>query len=197
VAAAERAARAGVRTLRFDFGGVGLSEGDRGDRAAHVEDLRRALAHVAAGAPGVSLLAGGFSYGARAALRLANPATEPRPALAGLLLLAPATRVPRSARDFGNLLLGRPLADGGPDAEVLRDLRALAVAACVLVGERDVVAPPDEIRAAAGPRAFVEVLPHLNHFFSASVGAGPTARDALDPALDRALSRLVRSQPPI
>ena len=61
----------------------------------------------------------------------------------------------------------------------------------VLVGERDVVAPAEELGAALSPAAALEVLPGLNHFFSRAAGAGRAAADLLVPALDRAIRALL------
>jgi pimeloyl-ACP methyl ester carboxylesterase len=91
------------------------------------------------------------------------------------------------------LLLGRPLADAGLDPKAVARLRALPVPVRVIVGERDVVAPPEDLRAILPPTATLDVLPGLNHFFSRSDGAGPTARELLLPALDRALHALLAS----
>jgi alpha/beta superfamily hydrolase len=187
-ALAERAAAAGLLALRFDFGGVRESEGRRDDVLLHLDDARSAARRLRERVEGGPLIAAGFSYGARAWLRLVNPATERRPDVDALLLLAPATRVPRTPRDFGHLLLGRPLQDGGPDAEVLADLRALPLPARVLVGELDSVSPAEELRSGLGERrAAVEVLPGLNHFFAPGAGAGPTDVPRLSAAIDAAL----------
>jgi alpha/beta superfamily hydrolase len=191
VAAAERAAAAGLLALRWDVGGVRASEGDRKDVDAHREDLRACARELLRRTPGTPLLGGGFSYGGRLFAAVVDPASADRPPFAGGLLLAPATHVPSSARDFGNLLLGRPLADAGLDPRAVARLRALPVPVRVIVGERDVVAPPDQLRALLPPAATLDVLPGLNHFFSRAEGAGATARDLLLPALDRALGALL------
>lgn len=185
---AERAAAAGFVALRFDVAGVRESEGDVRDGEGHLADLDAATAFVAALAPGLPRLGGGFSYGARLWMeRLLRPEAPP---IAGLVLLAPATRVPRSSRDFGDLLLGRPIRDAAVDPRAIERLVRLPVRARVLVGELDNVAPPDELAAHAGPNVSLEVLAGLNHFFSRSVGAGATDARALAPAIDRALSML-------
>jgi hypothetical protein len=136
------------------------------------------------------LLFAGYSYGARAALRLAAAGFP----VDGLLLLAPARHVPRTARDFGNLLLGRPLADSAYDPRVDDDLATVHVPVHLLRGHSDPIAN-ESANESAPVRSpfFEEVLPGLNHFFSRGPGAGPTARDLLDPALDRALEALLTS----
>lgn len=188
--AARRAAAQGLLVLRWNFGGVAGSEGDRHDLAAHMDDVRAAAREARRRVPTGPLLGGGFSYGARLFAAVVDPATPERAPFAGGLLLAPATHVPSTPRDFGNLLLGRPLADARLDPRAVQRLGALPVPCEVLVGECDVVAPPPVLREVLAPVARLEVLPGLNHFFSRSVGAGTTAYDLLEPALDAALARL-------
>jgi alpha/beta superfamily hydrolase len=188
-AMAERFAAHRVAALRFDLRGVRDSDGDADDDVGHREDLLVASAAAAEEAPGRPRQGAGFSYGARLWLETMNR-PDPPP-VAGLLLLAPATRVPRSPRDFGDLLLGRPIRDAALDLRVLERLERLATRAHVLVGERDVVAPPHEVERHAGPRTTVVVLPGLNHFFSRATGAGETAYDVLVPALDAAIRDLL------
>ena len=185
-ATAERAAAAGLVAVRFDVGGVRVSEGDVSDPASHVADLAAASAAAEAEAPGRPVFGAGFSYGAR--LWAAAPSRA-----AGLVLLAPPTRVPRTARDFGDLLLGRTIRDATIDRTAFARLSALSVPTRILVGERDVVAPPDEFAAHASALTTVVVLPGLNHFFSRAVGAGDTALDLLRPALDAAFASLLES----
>lgn len=66
-----RAARglqlAGLAVLRFNFRGVGKSEGIHDGNGGEEGDLRAALDHLAKELPGVELWAGGFSFGARTA----------------------------------------------------------------------------------------------------------------------------------
>jgi alpha/beta superfamily hydrolase len=188
-AIAERAVAAGLVALRFDFRGVRGSGGDVRDRAGHREDVRRASDVVADEAPGLPRLGAGYSYGARAWLESRSLAGA-RP-VAGLLLLAPPSRIPRSPRDFGDLLLGRPIRDAAIDPSVLERLASTRVPTRVLVGGDDVVAPPEELRSHAGPLVAVTVLPGLNHFFARGAGAGTPALEVLGPALDAALLALV------
>lgn len=190
VTTAERASRAGLLALRFDFRGVRASEGSDGDLEGHFEDWRRAADEAARRAGLGVRLAGGFSYGARVLASLLASGDARTPAFDGLLLLAPATRVPRTSRDFGNLLLGRPVSDAAYDPDVARSLGALRPPTVVLVGENDVVSPPEELRAALPQHAQLDVLADLNHFFSRHPGAGTLDAASFVPAIDRALARL-------
>jgi len=62
--------RAGVATLRFNFRGVGLSEGRYGHLTGEIEDARAALAWLRARYPGSPMALAGFSFGALAITRL-------------------------------------------------------------------------------------------------------------------------------
>ncbi|MFV1959616.1 MAG: hypothetical protein ACC662_09420, partial [Planctomycetota bacterium] len=101
------------------------------------------------------------------------------------------TRVPRTGRDYGNLLLGRPLTSTATDPAYLALLGRIPVPVRALVGDRDVVAAPDDLAAALPPQARLDVLRGLSHFFSRAPGAGPLDEEALVPALDHAYARLL------
>ncbi len=191
VTAAERAARVGLGALRFDFRGVGESEGNTRDFEGHLDDWRQAVREVRIRIPEGLLLGAGFSYGARSLAWVLYPERAARPAVDRVLLLAPATRVPTTRRDFGNLLLGRPLSEASLDEHVLENLRSLPCPVEVIVGQQDVVAPHEELAANLPPHANLQVLPGLNHFFSRSTGAGPLEVDAFVEAVDQALGRLL------
>lgn len=193
VTACERAATLGLAAVRFDFRGVRASEGSVTDFLGHLDDWRAAVLLAATHAAGGPVLGGGFSYGARAIAALLRPDRSNRPDLDGLLLLAPATRVPRTKRDFGNLLLGRPISDAARDGEVLQNLRSLDLPVEVLVGALDVVAPAEELAAHLPSHANLHVLADLNHFFSRDKGAGKTAHDVLDGAIDGSLRALLEA----
>ena len=60
--------RIGCAVLRFNFRGVGQSEGTFDQGAGEKEDFRAALDYMAARYPGVPLWAAGFSFGAWIAL---------------------------------------------------------------------------------------------------------------------------------
>jgi alpha/beta superfamily hydrolase len=138
---------AGGVSLRFNYRGVGLSEGryDRGRGEA--DDAAAALAYLAGRSPDLPRLCCGFSFGAFAAL-----AAGPRdPGVRGLLLaglaLAPVPDLPR---------------DLGP-------LRALPLPVAVVQAEHDQFGSPDQVRAAlqgsAGPRRLAQVR-RATHLFT-------------------------------
>jgi uncharacterized protein len=62
---------AGVSALRFNFRGVGRSSGTHDEGRGEVDDAATALEFLAAEQPGVPLWVAGFSFGSRAALKLA------------------------------------------------------------------------------------------------------------------------------
>ena len=80
---------AGLAVLRFNFRGVGRSEGRHHGEGGEDGDLRAALDHLAAARPGLPLWAGGFSFGARTSSRVATEDTR----LERLLLVALPVRV--------------------------------------------------------------------------------------------------------
>ncbi|HEY2774529.1 MAG TPA: alpha/beta fold hydrolase [Candidatus Binatia bacterium] len=70
VAVCDALADAGVATLRFDFRGVGTSEGTHSGGAAETEDAAAAVAALAS-ASGTQPVLAGYSFGAAVALRVA------------------------------------------------------------------------------------------------------------------------------
>ncbi len=68
VAATEALAARGVAALRFNFRGVGDSEGSYSGNLSETEDARRALDLLRERLPGASLALGGYSFGAMVAL---------------------------------------------------------------------------------------------------------------------------------
>jgi alpha/beta superfamily hydrolase len=76
-----RAARAlqshGVAALRFNFRGVGRSEGTHDHGRGEQDDVRAAIAEMERRFPGLPLVLGGFSFGSAMALHVA--AADPRP----------------------------------------------------------------------------------------------------------------------
>jgi len=62
--------RAGAVVLRFNFRGVGLSQGEHGNLEGEIEDARAALAWLRARYPHLGHALAGFSFGSRVITRL-------------------------------------------------------------------------------------------------------------------------------
>jgi alpha/beta superfamily hydrolase len=144
-----RAAKAlqahGAAVLRFNFRGVGRSEGSHDEGRGEQDDTRAAIAEVRRRFPALPLVLGGFSFGAHMALRVACGGGAPVRAL---------------------LVLGFPLKSAGDTAFVAS---CPPVPKLFVHGENDVFASGDQIRAlAAGvpPPAPVEVIGGADHFFT-------------------------------
>ncbi len=102
-----RAAKAlqeqGVAALRFNFRGVGRSDGAHDHGRGEQDDVRAALDEMERRFPGLPLLLGGFSFGSTMAMRVAGADPRPRAAFAlGLpvrmlddVSFVAAVRVPR------------------------------------------------------------------------------------------------------
>jgi alpha/beta superfamily hydrolase len=140
--AAEAAAGAGLITLRFNFRGVGASEGSHGGGDGEQDDVAAALGLLAERLPGarpLGLL--GYSFGAWVAARVAAGRTG----LAGLCLIAPPVGM---------------LAFPSIDAAGLDTL--------LVAGTRDDYCPPEELRALAAQGVPGETvsLRGADHLFS-------------------------------
>jgi hypothetical protein len=72
--------RAGGAVLRFNFRGVGRSEGVHDNGPGEMEDARVCLKYLLERFPGIPYSLSGFSFGSRVALKLACSLPEPRPA---------------------------------------------------------------------------------------------------------------------
>jgi uncharacterized protein len=133
--AAEAMVDAGIPVLRFNFRGVGRSEGTHDSGKGELDDLTTALDHLSGRFPGRPLLAAGYSFGAYVALRVG--CAEARvAALIGIGL--PLTLV-----NFGFLeTCVKPLAliQGGEDA--FGPLPLLMSLAATLPGGATVLAVP-------------------------------------------------------
>jgi alpha/beta superfamily hydrolase len=138
---------AGGVSLRFNYRGVGLSDGSYDRGRGEAADAGAALAFLAARFPDLPRLCAGFSFGAFVALT-AGPGD---PGVVGLLLAGLAlTPVPDLPRDLG-------------------PLRALRLPVAVVQAELDQFGTPDQVRSAlegsAGPRRVAEVK-HATHLFT-------------------------------
>ena len=65
--------RAGIVVLRFNFRGVGASEGEHAHMTGEIEDARSALAWLRERYPDLPFALAGFSFGARVITRLGCP----------------------------------------------------------------------------------------------------------------------------
>jgi alpha/beta superfamily hydrolase len=142
-----RAARAaGASTLRFQFRGVGGSEGRHDAGRGERDDVRAALGWVRPRAGGRPLLLAGFSFGAWMALEAGCPQSE----VTGLLLAGLAHR------DF----------EAGAPRDCPKPL------ACVQA-EGDQFMHPDEVATLLGSPAFPRRLarvPGASHLFTEDLG---------------------------
>ena len=128
-------------SLRFNWRGVGASQGVvTGDLEAAAADYRAALS-VLVETTGPPVFACGYSFGAAAALRVARE--EPR--ISRLILVAPPV----------------PLLDAGGIAALDRPLH-------VIVGSQDEFATAARLSELLSPHANarLEVLPGIDHFFT-------------------------------
>jgi alpha/beta superfamily hydrolase len=143
--AAKALQAAGLAVLRFNFRGVGRSEGEHDHGVGEQEDARAALAVIEARYPGLPRLVGGFSFGAVVALRVA-------------------------ARDAGvraAFALGFPLVRFGD----VPTLEAAPQPCLVVQGERDAFGASETLRALASPLREVVILPNADHFFDGQLDA--------------------------
>ncbi len=128
---------AGYGTLRFNFRGVGLSEGRHDAGCGETEDFHAALGE-AERRGGLPLVAGGFSFGSAVGLR----------AVAG------------DSRVIAFVGVGLPVAMESGVALVRPRIPALFV-----VGERDTFGPPARLRDFVGDSGEVVEIPGADHFF--------------------------------
>lgn len=137
----------GAEALRFNFRGVGRSEGAHDRGSGELEDARAALGWMRARYPGARLWLAGFSFGSWVAARLA--ASDP--SVERLILVAPPVR--RSRFDV---------------------LRHCPVPKLVVQGTADTTCPPADLAQAypswAEPKQLIEV-PGATHFFDRQLGA--------------------------
>jgi alpha/beta superfamily hydrolase len=141
--AAKALQEAGLAALRFNFRGVGRSEGAHDGGIGEQEDARAALDVMERRFPGAPLVLGGFSFGSAMALRVAA----------------------RDRRVRAVIALGYPLRRGADTAP----LDAVAQPRLFVQGDLDEFGPAEEIRAVveplAPPRELV-VVPDADHFFT-------------------------------
>ena len=137
-----------VAALRFNFRGVGLSEGVHDRGRGEVGDAGAALDELSRRFPSLPLLIGGFSFGSVVACRVAASDSRVR---ALLVLGFPASRI--------------------ADSSFLTSIQAPRL---FVQGERDVFGGADVIRplvdALPEPRRLA-VVPEADHFFTGKLDA--------------------------
>lgn len=116
-----RAAKAlqaqGISVLRFNFRGVGRSEGVHDHGLGEQDDVRAAIAEMVSRFPAVPLILGGFSFGSAMAARVAIDNPQVR---AVLIMGFPITRVDSTA-SLSRMTQPRLFVQGGDDEFGRRD----------------------------------------------------------------------------
>jgi len=139
--AAQAFNEAGLLALRFNFRGVGRSTGSYEEGVGEQEDVRAALDWLQREAPGLPLVAGGFSFGSMVSLS----ATVDDPRVCAYLGMG----VPVRMYDFSFLANAR-----GP--------------LLVVQGDDDEFGPGEEVErllAPLGDHVTVVRVPHSDHYF--------------------------------
>lgn len=135
----------GWRVVRFDFRGVGRSEGSYGDGLGETEDALAVLAAAeAANLPGRRAVLVGYSFGGAVACRAASMRAVER-----LVMVAAPSNVM------------------GTSLDVVHDAPRVKSPAHLVVGDRDPYVSVESARAMAGafrPPASLAVLPAAGHF---------------------------------
>jgi hypothetical protein len=166
--AAKTIHRFGLPVVRFNFRGVGASEGTHDNGNGEVQDVRAVIDFLAAEYPGVPLLAAGFSFGSWVGLRA-------------------GCGDPRVVE-----LLGLGLPAGNLDARNFSYLEHCEKPKLLVSGEFDRFGPPATLHAmlAGFPAAVrdetrVTIVPGGDHFFAGRLGD-----------LDRAISEWLLERHP-
>jgi len=146
--AAKALQSAGLAVLRFNFRGVGRSEGAHDHGTGEQEDARAALFELQDRLPGLPLVLGGFSFGSVVALRVAA----------------------RDARVRAAFALGLPLSLAAETSPLV----AVRQPRLFVQGELDAFGPGESLRALVEPlpppRELV-VIPGADHFFDGHLDA--------------------------
>ncbi len=146
-------AEAGAATLRFNFRGVGATEGAHDEGRGEADDMLRVAEHARAIHPGLALALAGFSFGGAVAVRASASAD-----FAQLVLVAPGFRR-FTEHGMGAAPDPRDPALGAPG-------RHTTANTLVVHGELDETVPLSDSLAWAAPREVpVVVVPGGEHFF--------------------------------
>ncbi len=132
----------GLATLRFNFRGVGRSEGEYADGTGEADDAASAVAFMATRSGAGTIILAGYSFGACVALSYCR---RPKHGVTHLFLVAPPPA----------------LLEEGVSLEIPEMKK-------IVLGEKDVLAPPGELQAMLSESArgsLLEVIPGADHFF--------------------------------
>ncbi len=135
----------GVPVARFNFRGVGRSEGSYGEGAGEADDVRAVAQWLWRENPAARLALAGFSFGSYAAARAAHELLQEGRPVQQLVMLAPSV----VNFDYTAVL-------------------PLAVPTMVMQGDADEVVDPEAVLSAMrglNPPPQVEVFPACSHFF--------------------------------
>jgi len=144
---------AGAATLRFNFRGVGATEGAHDEGRGETDDMVRVIEHARESHPGLPLALAGFSFGGAVATRASG-----RVEFAQLVLVAPGFR-----RITGE---GMGTAPDPDDRELGAPGRHDTHNTVIVHGDRDETVPlSDSLAWAAVREVPVIVVPGGEHFF--------------------------------
>ena len=144
---------AGIAAFRFNFRGVGATEGVHDEGRGEGDDLLHVVAHARAAVPNVPLHLAGFSFGGAVATRASDSVD-----FAQLILVAPGFRR-IAAHGMGEAPDPDDPALGSPG-------RHTTTNTMIVHGDRDDTVPLSDSIAWAAPREVpVVVVPGGEHFF--------------------------------
>lgn len=165
---AEGLAERGIATLRFNFPYMEKKQGRPDQPAVAHAAIHAAVAEAARLCPGVTLVAGGKSFGGRMTSQAQSKA--PLPGVKGLAFL------------------GFPLhADGKPSAERAEHLAGIAIPMLFLQGTRDKLADLGILKPVVeglGPKATLHEVEGGDHSFAVLKKSGRSNEEALTEVLD-------------
>jgi uncharacterized protein len=92
--------RAGIAVLRFNFRGVGASEGEHANYTGEVEDARAAFEWLRARYPSSGYALAGFSFGSRVVMRLGCSVEKAVPPANAAFLIAAGFTTERDGPDY-------------------------------------------------------------------------------------------------
>lgn len=175
--AANRLQHKGYDTVRFNFRGVGASEGAHDGGPGEVDDLAAVMDWCIARFGDAPVLLAGYSFGAATILRSA-----PRVETSGILLIAP----PLSFHDLSKAPV--------TSAFQSRPGRAATPVALIYGGEDELTAPVHRTQTASWEARAEQELPGVGHDLGADGSADQRAR--FDEAVDRCLAKLITAPEP-